>query len=82
MPSTSSENSQAKPSMRSTRFQPQAGQPEELFANHATVGNLRVQQCYLDSADQGHEPGENGLRVTCVVRQHGCQATAHERQKQ
>ncbi len=64
------------------QVQPQAGQPEEFFANHAAVGNLRVQQCYLDSADQGHEPGENGLRVTCVVRQHGCQATAHERQKQ
>lgn len=46
------------------------------------MGNLRVQKCYLDGADQGYEPGKNGLGVTCVVRQHSCQATAHERQKQ
>ncbi|MNZ24729.1 hypothetical protein D3C78_418820 [compost metagenome] len=64
------------------QVQAQAGQPEKLLADDTAVGNLGVQQCYLDGADQGHEPSQDGLGVTCVVRQHSCQATAQERQKQ
>ncbi len=68
--------------MRSTKFRPEAGQPDEFFTNHATMGDLRVQQGDLNSADQGHQASQQGFGVTCVVRQQSRQTAADKRQKQ
>ena len=62
--------------------QAQAGQPEELFADDAAMGDLRVQQGDLDGADQGDQAGQQGFGITRVVWQHRCQTAANERQKQ
>ena len=62
--------------------QAQAGQPEEFFANHAAMGDLRVQQGDLDGADQGNQASQQGFGVTRVVWQQGRQTAANKRQKQ
>ncbi|MNM31971.1 hypothetical protein D3C81_425570 [compost metagenome] len=64
------------------QVQAQARQPEKFFADHTTVGDLRVQQGYLDGTDQSDEPGKQRLAVAGVVRQDSRQAAADERQKQ
>ncbi|MCY1424114.1 hypothetical protein D9M71_398490 [compost metagenome] len=64
------------------QVQAQARQPEKFFADHPAVGDLRVQQGYLDGTDQSDEPGKQRLAVAGVVRQDSRQAAADERQKQ
>jgi len=62
--------------------QPKAGQPHEFFADHATVGDLGVEQGDLNGSDQGHKASQQGFGVTCIVRQQGRQTAADKRQKQ
>ena len=71
-----------KPIHAQHEVQPKAGQPHEFFADHATVGDLGVEQGALNGADQGHKAGQQGFGITCIVRQQGRQTATYERQKQ
>jgi hypothetical protein len=46
------------------------------------MGDLRVQKRDLKGADKGDQAGQQGFGVSCIVRQHGRQTAANERQKQ
>ena len=78
MPSTSMQNSQAKPSMRKLRFRPSAGSHAISLADHVAVGQLRKEQRGLHGAAQRDEAGQRRFAVARVGRQKGREHTGNE----